>query len=453
MLRMTTGEIQVLEGWGRMRKSVSLISMLLAFVAVAGEGHAAISYQRLDGAPGERGLVIKGVFEVSDDPTQLVDEYRQYQADYISFDSPGGNVVTAISFGRAIRALNARTIQIRAMECASACAFAFAGGVERFAEPGSIGVHRVSLSDDDPMDNKLAVSSVQSLTGEIIGYLTDMGVSPNLLQLSLSIDSADIRYLTAAEMRDWNINTPENIPSPPESAPPPTAAPEVSATPAVMPPDSSHSEEAGASEPGDLTTEAVDFVNRYNDEWSKDSASALAFMRDVYADEVSFFGNPVDKDVVLKDKATFAQRWPQRIYSVKPGSVTASCAGKCEMSGVVEWFAGNRDTGKTSSGMADFSFVWNTASLQIESETGKVLTTDKGAKAPDRLIHQWTGLDDICRTSVDREGAETLPACKRRDELGPLLNRVDWCYGHKGEAEINWEWQKCDANSRRYTSK
>lgn len=443
----------MLEGWGRMRKSVSLISMLLAFVAVAGEGHAAISYQRLDGAPGERGLVIKGVFEVSDDPTQLVDEYRQYQADYISFDSPGGNVVTAISFGRAIRALNARTIQIRAMECASACAFAFAGGVERFAEPGSIGVHRVSLSDDDPMDNKLAVSSVQSLTGEIIGYLTDMGVSPNLLQLSLSIDSADIRYLTAAEMRDWNINTPENIPSPPESAPPPTAAPEVSATPAVMPPDSSHSEEAGASEPGDLTTEAVDFVNRYNDEWSKDSASALAFMRDVYADEVSFFGNPVDKDVVLKDKATFAQRWPQRIYSVKPGSVTASCAGKCEMSGVVEWFAGNRDTGKTSSGMAEFSFVWNTASLQIESETGKVLTTDKGAKAPDRLIHQWTGLDDICRTSVDREGAETLPACKRRDELGPLLNRVDWCYGHKGEAEINWEWQKCDANSRRYTSK
>jgi hypothetical protein len=37
MLRMTTGEIQVLEGWVRMRKSVSLISLLLAFVAMAGE--------------------------------------------------------------------------------------------------------------------------------------------------------------------------------------------------------------------------------------------------------------------------------------------------------------------------------------------------------------------------------------------------------------------------------
>ncbi|WP_037077964.1 hypothetical protein [Rhizobium sp. CCGE 510] len=440
----------MLEGWGRTGKSVSLIAMLLAFVAMAGEGHAAISYQRLDGAPGERGLVIKGVFEFSDDPTQLVDEYKQSQADYISFDSPGGNVVSAISFGRAIRALNARTLQIRALECASACAFAFVGGVERFAEPGSIGVHRISLSDDIPMDNKLAVSTVQLMTGEIIGYLNDMGVSPNLLQLSLSIDSTDIRYLTAAEMRNWNINTPEDMPAPQESAPPPAAAPEVSATPADMPSDPSASEEAAASAPGDLTTEAVDFVNRYNDEWSKDNASALDFMKSIYADQVSFFGTSVDKDVVLKDKATFAQRWPQRIYSVKPGSVTASCAGKCEMSGIVEWFAGNRDTGKTSSGMAEFSFVWNTASLQIESETGKVLATDKGTKAPDRLIHQWTGLDDICRTSVDREGAETLRACKRRDELGPLLNRVDWCYGHNDEPESDKMWHKCDANSYRY---
>ncbi|MFF0919196.1 hypothetical protein ACFYE8_05770 [Rhizobium leguminosarum] len=441
----------MLEGGRRMRKSLSFISMLLAFVALAQEGHAAISYQRLDGAPGKRGLAIKGVFEISDDLKTLVDEYEQFQPDYITFDSPGGNVIVAIEFGRTIRALNARTIQIRAAECASACAFAFAGGVQRFAEPGSIGVHRVSLSDDVAMDNKTAVSSVQSLTGEIIGYLTDMGVSPNLLQLSLSIDSDDIRYLTSAEMREWNINTPENMPPPPASAPPPPdAAPQLSATPAVMPSDPSASEEATASAPGDLTTEAIDFANRYNDEWSKDSASALDFMKSVYADQVSFFGTLVDKDVILKDKAAFAQRWPERIYSVKPGSVTASCAGKCEMSGIVEWFARNRDTGKTSAGMAEFSFVWNTASLQIESETGKVLATDKGAKAPDRLIHQWIGLDDICRGSTDRYGIETERACKRRDQIGPLLDRVDWCYGHEDEAGMDMQWHKCDANSRRY---
>lgn len=451
MLRVTTGEIHVLEGWRRIRKSVSFISMLLAFAALAQETHAAISYERLDGAPGKRGLAIKGAFEISDDPKALVDEYKQFQPAYITFDSPGGNVIVAIEFGRTIRALNARTIQLRAVECASACAFAFVGGVQRFAEPGSIGVHRVSLSEDAAMDSNLAVSSVQSLTGEIIGYLTDMGVSPNLLQLSLSIDSTDIRYLTAAEMRDWNIITPEDMSSPSAGEPPPPgAAPQVSATPAVTPSDPSASEEATAAAPGDLTTEAVDFVNRYNDEWSKDSASALDFMKSVYADQVSFFGTVVDKDVVLKDKAAFAQRWPERIYSVKPGSVTASCAGKCEMSGIVEWFARNRETGRTTSGMAEFSFVWNTASLQIESETGKVIATDKGAKAPDRLIQQWIGLDDICRGSTDRYGIETERACKRRKQISPLLNRVDWCYGHEDEAGMDMQWHKCDANSRRY---
>ncbi len=252
-------------------------------------------------------------------------------------------------------------------------------------------------------------------------------------------------------MRDWNINTPENMPSPQKSASPPSgAAPEVSVTPAATPSDPGASEGAGAPEPGDLTTEAVAFANRNNDEWSKDSASALAFMNGVYADEVSFFGSSVDKDAVLKEKAVFAQRWPERIYSVKPGSVTASCAGKCEMSGIVEWFTRNKETGKTSAGMAEFSYVWNTASLQIESETGKVLATDKGAKAPDRLIDQWIGLDDICRGSLDREGAATLRACKRRDQLGPLLDRLDWCYGHKDEAGMDMKWHKCDANSRRY---
>ncbi|WP_246590304.1 hypothetical protein [Rhizobium lentis] len=96
---MTTGEIQVLEGRVGMRKSVSLISLLLAFVAIAGERHAAISYQRVDGGAAGRALVITGVFE-SDDPMQLVDEYRQYQVDYISFDSPGGNVICRTSVDR-----------------------------------------------------------------------------------------------------------------------------------------------------------------------------------------------------------------------------------------------------------------------------------------------------------------------------------------------------------------
>ncbi|MGZ2501960.1 hypothetical protein ACVINI_002442 [Rhizobium beringeri] len=67
-----------------------------------------------------------------------------------------------------------------------------------------------------------------------------------------------------------------------------------------------------------------------------------------------------------------------------------------------------------------------------------------------RLIHQWTGLDDICRGRTDRYGIETERACKRRDQIGPLLDRVDWCYGHNDGPESDKMWHKCDANSNRY---
>jgi len=126
--------------------------------------------------------------------------------------TPMAEVVAAIKFGRAIRALNANTLQIRSAQCVSACALAFLGGVKRSAEPGAIGVHQAFFSDDAGLDNKAAVATIQMLTGEVIGYLSDMGVSAKLLLLSLSIESSDMRYLTTAEMREWNIITEDRGP-------------------------------------------------------------------------------------------------------------------------------------------------------------------------------------------------------------------------------------------------
>ncbi|RVN32132.1 hypothetical protein CN113_36720 [Sinorhizobium meliloti] len=39
-------------------------------------------------------------------------------------------------------------------------------------------------------------------------YLIEMGVDPKLLQLSLSIPSSDIRYLTAGEMTQFGVELP-----------------------------------------------------------------------------------------------------------------------------------------------------------------------------------------------------------------------------------------------------
>ncbi|WP_246762745.1 hypothetical protein [Rhizobium sp. NZLR1] len=402
---------------------------------------AAITYERLSLDDGRRLLVIKGEFEPSDDPMKLAAVYSEYQPTVISFDSNGGSVVAAIKIGRAIRALSANTVQIRSTQCASACALAFIGGVKRSAEAGSIGVHQASFSDDAALDNKTAVATVQIMTGEIIGYLSDMGVSPNLLRLSLSIESSDMRYLTTAEMRDWDIITSNDtvtVQTAPSSEP-------------VDKPVSSPSAKSGATVTAPRTSRdnALDFIRRYHEAWSRDNSTALAFMRKAYEDQVTFYGRVVDRDAVMKDKATFAQRWPERIYSVKPGSEAAVCEEKCDVSGVIEWFARSRERGKTSSGMAEFALVWNPATSQIESENSKVLATDRGAQAPERIISQWHVENGECRGSTSPDSPETQTACARRKEIGALLDTFGWCYGHKDDYGYQMKWHLCDAASNR----
>ncbi|MBY5336439.1 hypothetical protein HFO99_21355 [Rhizobium leguminosarum] len=422
-----------------------LLAILLIALALVGAGPqntaAAITYERLSLDDGGRLLVIKGEFEPSDDPMKLVAVYSEYQPTVISFDSNGGSVVAAIKIGRAIRALSANTVQIRSTQCASACALAFLGGVKRSAEAGSIGVHQASFSDDAALDNKTAVATVQTMTGEIIGYLSDMGVSPNLLRLSLSIESSDMRYLTTAEMRDWNIITSKDAVTA-QTAPffqpgdKPVSSPSATA-------------EATATAPHTSGDNALEFMRRYHEAWSGDDSTALAFMHKAYADQVTFYGKVVDRDAVMKDKATFAQRWPERIYSVKPGSEAAVCAAKCDVSGVIEWFARSRQRGKTSSGMAEFTLVWNPATSQIESENSKVLATDRGAQAPDRIISQWHVENGECRGSTSPESPETQSACARREEIGAILDTFGWCYGYKDDYGYQMKWHLCDAASNR----
>ncbi|NKJ76917.1 hypothetical protein GFL38_32620 [Rhizobium leguminosarum bv. viciae] len=422
-----------------------LLAILLIAVALVGVGPqntaAAITYERLSLDDGGRLLVIKGEFEPSDDPMKLVAVYSEYQPTVISFDSNGGSVVAAIKIGRAIRALSANTVQIRSTQCASACALAFLGGVKRSAEAGSIGVHQASFSDDAALDNKTAVATVQTMTGEIIGYLSDMGVSPNLLRLSLSIESSDMRYLTTAEMHDWNIITSNDAV---------TAQTAPSFQPGDKPVSSpSAKAEATATAPRTSGDNALEFIRRYHEAWSGDNSTALAFMHKAYADQVTFYGKVVDRDAVMKDKGTFAQRWPERIYSVKPGSEAAVCAEKCDVSGVIEWFARSRERGKTSSGMAEFAIVWNPATSQIESENSKVLATDRGAQAPERIISQWHVENGECRGSTSPDSPETQTACARREEIGAMLDTFGWCYGHKNDYGYQMKWHLCDPASNR----
>jgi hypothetical protein len=272
------------------------------------------------------------------------------------------------------------------------------------------------------------------MTAEIMAYLIEMDVDPKLLQLSLSVPSDDMRYLTANEMQSYKV-TWGSLPALPERAASPGAAP------TNVPPPTN-------AEFAALTTEqkALVFVTAYHSAWSRGNAEALTFMEGAYADTVDFYGKPTPKAVVIGEKRDFASRWPIRAYSIKPGSARVACFETCKVDGVVDWYA-KRDVGdRVSSGTAEFSLVWDPRAGTIIVESGKVIAADKGVSQPVRLISQWQEQNTACRGGSGDSG-ETLAACDRREAVGTKLQAVGWCYGREGEYGFQMEWHACDAAS------
>lgn len=412
-----------------------VVACFMLLVVWTNAAMAGVSIERIAVQSGTPIILIKGEFVFTDEPSVLAREVQATGAKTVTFDSNGGNIVAAMAYGRAIRSLGLSTFQLRAAQCASACALAFVGGVFRQAEPGSIGVHQSSFSLGETLDGHSAVAAVQAITAQIMTYLIEMDVDPKLLQLSLSVASNDMRYLTASEMEAYKVTSMAGMPLPQVSADEQLTAPATAAD-TVRP--------AVALTPGDR---ALAFMAQYHEAWSRPTSQALAFMETAYSDMISFYGKTTAKSDVIGDKRRFADRWPLRAYSVRHGSETVSCAGSCTVSGVVEWFAASPVRGKMSSGAAEFTLVWNPANGRIESEIGKVIATDKNASEPGRIISQWMAQNTQCRGGSGNSD-ETLQACDRREAIGAKLEAVGWCYGRPGEYGYQMNWHRCDARDQ-----
>lgn len=184
---------------------------------------------------GSRFIYVTGDFRADDDVAQFFAIALDHRPQFVTFNSPGGNVETALKLGRTIRMLNLGTVQIRNLECSSACALAFLGGVFRVAESGAIGVHRSSFSNAATMDTETAIAAIQEGTARTMAYIAEMGADPSLLQLALQYDRSDMRYLSSSEMQQYSVtlmgdadaHDPETawVPPTPPPAPTPSAPP------------------------------------------------------------------------------------------------------------------------------------------------------------------------------------------------------------------------------------
>jgi hypothetical protein len=140
-----------------------------------------------------------------------LDEAHLVPGDVVLMSSPGGNLGQAVIMGEVIRARGLATAvgvidgagKVKASHCASACVFVFAGGATRFGVAGSrLGVHRfVSTATDHD-----AVADTQRTTGQILSYLTKMGVSSSSFVEAMSA-TGDIRWLDVKDARAMNLIT------------------------------------------------------------------------------------------------------------------------------------------------------------------------------------------------------------------------------------------------------
>ncbi|MBA5775872.1 hypothetical protein H2509_01890 [Stappia sp. F7233] len=204
-----------------------LLSCGLLIASTPRIAHADLSFNLQQTGKGWSFIEVSGQFETSDDISQLRYLAISSAARVVVFDSPGGNVLKAMELGRLVRSLGLVTVQIRNFDCASACALAFMGGVQRVAEPGSIGMHKASFSGELSFTAHEAVAAVQQMTALIIAYMIEMGVDPGLLQVALQYESSDMRYLSASEMEQFRLTTDaDNVASAPATIAPTPYAPD-----------------------------------------------------------------------------------------------------------------------------------------------------------------------------------------------------------------------------------
>ncbi|SDI90375.1 hypothetical protein SAMN05216466_1458 [Paraburkholderia phenazinium] len=122
----------------------------------------------------------------------------------VLFNSPGGSLMGGVAVGNTIRKLGFDTGiatyagggMVASGICASACAYAFAGGLGRYYSSGNtrLGIHQFYSQGND-----IGNGTSQEVSGMLVAYLQRMGVDALAFSASASVQPNDILWLSAAE--------------------------------------------------------------------------------------------------------------------------------------------------------------------------------------------------------------------------------------------------------------
>lgn len=285
---------------------------------------------------------------------------NQYTNAIVELDSPGGSLLSGIQIGTVIRLRSFHTLVRNEKTCASACAYAWLAGTERYVQPAArIGFHAAYvLENGDTRETGVG----NALLGS---YLSRIALSDEAIVYFTSAAPNDMNWLNHQVATQLGLNIKEFSPSEVRNA---------SNSRANSSPGGEQRLEATA----DLALRTTEMLKRYFSHWSADDKLALRFFDETLAPSVDFYGERRTKKSIIREKLAIMKRWPARAYIERPDSVKVNCdqtLKRCKVVGIIDWVVKSETRNAIASGISEFLFVvdYQTGSARVTSESGSVL--------------------------------------------------------------------------------
>jgi len=346
----------------------SLCISILSFLALTAATAADIDVRHLES--GSTLIVVEGDLELGDIETfRVKTEGLPVNRTTVEFRSKGGRLLAGIRVGAMIRSKKLVTIVPDGAQCASACALAWLGGTQRFlGESSRVGFHTAFIVR--------AGGAIESGPGNAIlgAYLNQLGLSEKAILYITHAAPTSMQWMSMEEAAEYGI----------------TVAP--------LPRSSSNGAVTMEHPEGSPERRAIDFVLSLVERWSGPNAGILPFLEGLYTGKVLYYGKSTPRQAVVLTKRQFASRWTQRTYSIRPSSLSATCAGTepaCRVKGTMSWKFHDAKTSNSSRGVASFEYsvILKDGRPQIAAEISSI--NEEVSAAPSSLEQMGRSLQQL----------------------------------------------------------
>lgn len=311
----------------------NICTLILLLFALTAASAAEIDVRHSDN--GTTLIAIEGEFETTD-----VDAFRTKVAPLVpgramvALRSDGGSLVAGIRIGSLIREKKFTTVVPDEASCASACALAWLGGARRLVgHDASIGFHSAYVvKPQGPAESGYG--------NAILGaYLNQLGLSEKAILYITQAGPMSMQWMSLDGAAEHGIDV--ALLSPERAA--------LQAKAAAIADNLDRPPEQRASE----------IVRLVLARSSGPSTEVVPALEGLYAETVVYHGKSTPREAVLNSKHRLADRWTDRAYTIRPGSLSATCAGTgrtCRVKGVISWKYFDAKTTTRSRGVANFEY-------------------------------------------------------------------------------------------------